>query len=74
MWDLKSHARKGLRVQVSLRLPFKINYYEFSNFHVRGKTIIKNYGEQLSDEEINQILKAEAERHLKAIEGKIKQK
>jgi len=54
---------------------FKPTQYEVGIYQLVSRDkISKHYGEQLSDEEINQILKAEAERHFKAIESRLKQK
>jgi hypothetical protein len=55
----------------SFFLNFESRHYEIKN--CLGNEASKHYGEQLSDEEINKILKIEAERHFKAIEDKIKQ-
>ena len=46
--------------------------YSFST-HDKSITIRKYYSEQLSDEEISQIIETETRRHLEAIEAKIKE-
>jgi lipid A disaccharide synthetase len=54
-----------------MELIFGLESYILTNIFL-DKKIVKNYNQQISDEEISAFMKTEAERHLKAIEDKIR--
>ena len=60
----------------SIEFNFDLGRYSFGShafkFSPNHKTITKNYDEQLSDEEISEVIKLETERHFRAIEDKLK--
>jgi Fic family protein len=56
--------------QIDIEL--KPSYYLVKSF-MNNEKIKKNYSEQLTDEEINQIVKSEMKRHTEFIESKIKE-
>lgn len=67
--------KKNAHVESSFKSAFFFSFnpasYEIQNPYL-NKKISRKYDEQLSDEEIDQLLKSESERHLKAIEDRIK--
>jgi Fic family protein len=54
-----------------IEFKFGLESYSFESLP-NHKTITKNYDEQLSDEEISEVIKLETERHFRAIEDKLK--
>jgi hypothetical protein len=54
-----------------IELIFALECYFLMNAHSQHRKIVKNYTQQISDEEISAFMKIEAERHFKAIENKI---
>jgi len=55
-----------------MELIFALECYFLTNVHSQHRKIVKNYNQQISDEEISAFMKTESERHLKAIEDKIR--
>ena len=55
-----------------MELIFALECYFLTNVHSQHRKIVKNYNQQISDEEISAFMKTEAERHFKAIEDKIR--
>lgn len=57
-----------------IELKFGLETYSLRNQYLRDKIIVKAYNQQISDEEISELMRLDTERHFKTIEDKIKNK
>ncbi|MBU6141426.1 MAG: Fic family protein [Proteobacteria bacterium] len=73
-YEYEDFNRKGFadfNFRSHVELKFGLENYSLINAFTKTK-IVKNYDQQISDEEISALMKIETERHFKAIEDKIR--